>query len=231
MDTAIADTITAFAKAAGTAKRLGFDTIELHAAHGYLIDQFFWAGTNHRTHRYGGATIGERARFAAEIIAAVRDAVGTESPIIIRLSQWKQQDCAARLADTPDRMAQWLQPLVDAGADMPHRSQRRFWKPECLKIAGKQGFNYAGWAKKFIGVATLSVGSVGLSGDFMAPFDAESSTIVGLDRLIERMERDEFDLIAAGRPLISVPQRLAKVRTGDAAGLRGFDASAFFELV
>jgi hypothetical protein len=61
-DAAIADTIAAFAKAAAEAKRLGFDTVELHGAHGYLIDQYFWAGTNRRDDRYGGAGIGERSR-------------------------------------------------------------------------------------------------------------------------------------------------------------------------
>lgn len=50
----IADTVAAFAKAAIDAKRLGFDTVEIHGAHGYLIDQFFWTGTNLRTDRYNG---------------------------------------------------------------------------------------------------------------------------------------------------------------------------------
>ncbi len=230
-DAAIADTIAAFARAAADAKRLGFDTVELHGAHGYLIDQFFWAGSNRRDDRYGGATIRERARFAAEIIAAVRAAVGPDFPIIIRLSQWKQQDFAARLADTPDLMADWLQPLVEAGADALHCSQRRFWEPEFPEIDGDNGLNFAGWAKKLTGAATISVGSVGLSGDFMAAFSGEASTTVGLDRLIARMERDEFDLIAVGRALITDPQWVAKVRAGDAAGLRGFEASALAELV
>ena len=71
-DKAIADTIAAFAKAAGAAKRLGFDTIELHGAHGYLIDQFFWEGTNARTDKYGGDYTG-RSRFLLETLAAVRE--------------------------------------------------------------------------------------------------------------------------------------------------------------
>ncbi len=230
-DSDVADTIAAFAKAAGAAKRLGFVTIELHGAHGYLIDQFFWSGTNHRTDRYGGATIGERARFAAEIIAAVRQEVGPDFPIIIRLSQWKQQDYTARLADTPDLMAQWLQPLVDAGADILHCSQRRFWEPEFPEIDGENGLNFAGWAKKLTGAATMSVGSVGLSGDFMAAFGGEQSTSVGIERLIERMERNEFDLIAVGRALISNPYWVEKVRANDVAELRGFQAAALAELV
>src|SRR5690606_16188228 len=57
----IADTIAAFARAAADAKALGFDAAELHGAHGYLIDEFFWPGTNERTDRWGGATIRERS--------------------------------------------------------------------------------------------------------------------------------------------------------------------------
>jgi 2,4-dienoyl-CoA reductase-like NADH-dependent reductase (Old Yellow Enzyme family) len=228
---AIADTVAAFAKAAADAKRLGFDTVELHGAHGYLIDQFFWSGTNLREDRYGGLTIGERARFAGEVIAAVRSAVGPDYPIIIRLSQWKQQDYTARLAETPALMESWLQPLVDAGANVLHCSQRRFWEPEFPEVDGEAGLNFAGWAKKLTGAATISVGSVGLSGDFMTAFGGESSTSVGLDQLILRMERDEFDLIAVGRALISDPEWVAHIREGDAVRLKGFTAADLGELV
>lgn len=230
-DADIAETIAAFAKAAADANRLGFDTIELHGAHGYLIDQFFWKGTNLRSDRYGGATIRERSRFAAEIVAAVRASVGPGFPIILRISQWKPQDYGARIAETPDLMADWLQPLVDAGVDVLHCSQRRFWEPEFPEIDGVEGLNFAGWAKKLTGAATISVGSVGLSGDVMGAFSGEGSTSVGLQKLVERMERDEFDLIAVGRALISDPAWVEKVRLGDWAGLKGFDAAALAELV
>nr|WP_317893844.1 NADH:flavin oxidoreductase [uncultured Sphingomonas sp.] len=228
---AIADTIAAFARAAADAKRLGFDTVELHGAHGYLIDQFFWAGTNERTDRWGGATIRERSRFAGEVVKAVREAVGPDYPIILRLSQWKQQDYAARLAETPELMADWLQPLVDAGVDVLHCSQRRFWEPEFPDLDGEKGLNFAGWAKKLTGAATISVGSVGLSGEFLAAFGGESSSTVGIENLIERMERDEFDLIAVGRALISNPDWVARIREGDATKVKGFEASALGELV
>jgi 2,4-dienoyl-CoA reductase-like NADH-dependent reductase (Old Yellow Enzyme family) len=218
-DADIADTIAAFAQAAADARRLGFDTIELHGAHGYLIDQFFWSGSNQRDDRYGGPSIGERARFAAEIVAAVRAAVGPDFPIVIRLSQWKQQDYKARLAHTPQEMAQWLEPLVEAGANVLHCSQRRFWEPEFPEI------------EKLTGAATISVGSVGLSGDFMAAFGGESSTSVGLDRLLERMERNEFDLIAVGRALLTDSHWVAKVRDGEVDSLRGFEPAALRELV
>lgn len=222
----IADTVAAFGRAAADAKRLGFDTLEIHGAHGYLIDQFFWAGTNERTDRYGGATIAERSRFAAEVIAAMRAAVGPDYPIILRVSQWKQQDYKARLATTPAEMEAWLAPLVAAGVDILHCSQRRFWEPEFPEIDGAGGLNFAGWAKKVTGAATISVGSVGLSGEFLAAFRGEASQATGVEQLVERMERDEFDLIAVGRALLSDADWVAKIEAGRFDELRGFDPAS-----
>ncbi len=227
----IADTIAAFARAALEAKRLGFDVVEIHGAHGYLIDQFFWAGTNTRTDRYGGATLKERSRFAAEVVKAVRQAVGPDYPIILRVSQWKQQDYNVKLADTPAAMADWLVPLVEAGADMLHCSQRRFWEPEFATVDGDEGLNFAGWAKKLTGAATISVGSVGLSGEVMDAFAGKSSQPASLEKLIHRMQRNEFDLIAVGRAILNDPQWVTKIRTGDTQGLREFSAADFGQLV
>lgn len=230
-DSDIADTIAAFGKAAADAKRLGFDTVEIHGAHGYLIDQFFWSGTNLRTDQYGGATIKERSRFAKEIVAEVRKAVGEDFPIILRVSQWKQQDLSVRLAETPDAMTDWLLPLVEAGVDVLHCSQRRFWEPEFPEIDGKNGLNCAGWAKKLTGATTISVGSVGLDGDVLNAFSGKGSGIMSIDRLIERMERNEFDLIAVGRVLLTDPNWVAKIESGDHESLKGFDAASLAELV
>jgi len=222
---AIADTVAAYARAAADAKRLGFDTFEIHGAHGYLIDQFFWSGTNRREDRYGGATIGERARFAAEVVAAMREAVGPDFPILLRVSQWKQQDYNARLATTPDELESWLGPLVAAGVDIVHCSQRRFWEAEFPEIDGEQGLNFAGWTKKVLGVPTISVGSVGLETDFITLRTEEGASRqkAGLDGLIERMERGEFDLIAVGRALLSDPLWVEKVREGRLDEIGDFD--------
>lgn len=226
----IADTIAAFARAAADAKALGFDAAELHGAHGYLIDEFFWPGTNERTDRWGGATIRERSRFAAEVVAAVRAAIGPDFPLILRVSQWKQQDYDARLATTPAEMTDWLLPLVEAGVDILHCSQRRFWVAEFPDIDGEEGLNFAGWAKKLTGAATISVGSVGLSSEFLGAFGGEGSARSPLDRLIERMERDEFDLIAVGRAILADAEWSRKIREGRADDLKDFDAAALATL-
>ena len=222
----VADTVTAFAKAAANAKRLGFDVVELHGAHGYLIDQFFWGGTNLRGDAFGGATIRERSRFAADAVRAVRAAVGPDFPLILRVSQWKQQDYAARLAATPQEMTEWLLPLVEAGVDVLHCSQRRFWVPEFPDL--DPVLNFAGWAKKLTGAVTISVGSVGLDSDFMEAFGGASSSHSPLDDLVARMEREEFDLIAVGRALISDANWARKVRDG--RDVQGFDAADLAEL-
>ncbi len=78
--------VAAFAAAAADAKRIGFDGIELHGAHGYLIDQFFWEKTNVRTDQYGG-DLEARTTFAVKIIEACRTAVGPDFPIVLRFSQ------------------------------------------------------------------------------------------------------------------------------------------------
>jgi len=222
-DADIADTIAAFARAARDARELGFDVVELHGAHGYLIDQFFWAQTNLRRDAYGGATLPERARFAVEVVAAVRAAVGPDIPVLLRVSQWKQQDYRARLADDPKALEAWLLPLAEAGVDVFHCSQRRFWEPEFPNIDGPEGLNFAGWAKKVTGKPTITVGSVGLDGDFLGAFGGASSRATRLDALIHRMEAGEFDLVAVGRALLSDPEWVAKVRHGVLDELRGFD--------
>jgi 2,4-dienoyl-CoA reductase-like NADH-dependent reductase (Old Yellow Enzyme family) len=227
----IADTIAAFAAAAGEAKRLGFDMIEIHGAHGYLIDEFFWSGTNERKDAYGGATLKERSRFAADVLRAARTAVGRDFPISLRVSQWKQQDYSVRLAHSPDALFDWLMPLVEAGADILHCSQRKLWEPEFPEIDGAGGLNLAGWAKKLTGAVTISVGSVGLSGDAISAFTGASSEPTPLDDVVHRLEQEEFDLVAVGRAILADPAWAAKVHGGDNAAMIGFTPAALRDYV
>lgn len=210
-DRDIADTIAAYASAAASAKRLGFDAVELHGAHGYLIDQFFYPAMNSRNDIYGGKTVTERNRFAVEVLKAVRAAVGPDFVVILRISQWKQQDYAFRVATSPKEMEEWLVPLKEAGTDIFHCSQRRFWEPE---FPGSD-LNFAGWAKKITGQPTITVGSVGLSSDFLDASVGESSESANLDELLRRYDRGDFDLVAVGRLLLQDPNWVQKIRAGD----------------
>jgi len=220
-DEAIQDTIDAFAASARYAGELGADAINIHAAHGYLIDQFFWSLTNLRADQWGGEGIAARSRFAAEVIRAIRQAVGPDMPVIIRLSQWKQQDYSVRLASTPEEMRQWLEPMVEAGVDLFDCSQRRFWEPE---FEGSD-LNFAGWVKKITGAPTITVGSVGLNAEFLTFFTDQKMGPAPIDELIRRLERGDFDLVAVGRALLGDPQWATKIREGRFSELVTFDRS------
>ena len=225
-DADVADVIAGFASSARYAKALGFDGVELHGAHGYLIDQFFWEGTNQRGDKYGGS-LEARSNFAADVARAVRAAVGPDFPILLRFSQWKQQDFAARLAHTPKELEIFLKPLIDAGVDIFHCSTRRFWEPE---FEGSD-MNLAGWTKKISGLPTISVGSVSLNMDFITAFRQAGAEISGIDKLIEMMERGDFDLIAVGRALIANPDWANKVRAGKLSELVPYSPEALATLV
>jgi 2,4-dienoyl-CoA reductase-like NADH-dependent reductase (Old Yellow Enzyme family)/thioredoxin reductase len=81
----VVDLVEAFAQAARRAKTAGFDGVELHGAHGYLISQFFSAHTNHRTDKYGGDLKG-RATIALEIIQRIKQLNGDDYPVTIRIN-------------------------------------------------------------------------------------------------------------------------------------------------
>ncbi|MGW0330450.1 NADH:flavin oxidoreductase [Streptomyces sp. NPDC003011] len=215
------DVIGAFAQAAADAERIGFDGVELHGAHGYLIDQFLWAGTNRRTDAYGGDPVA-RARFAQEIVAAVRERVSPGFPVIFRFSQWKQDVYRARLAETPEELEAILAPLAAAGVDAFHASTRRYWLPE---FDGSD-LNLAGWTKKLTGKPVITVGSVGLDGDFLKGFQGEGAPVRGIDDLLDRLEAEEVDLIAVGRALLQDPEWAAKVLAGRFDELKPYDAAA-----
>lgn len=223
----IEDTIKAFADAALSAQKLGFDAFEIHGAHGYLIDQFFWEVTNKRTDSYGGKTLKERSRFAVEVVKAMRAAVGPDMIIIMRLSQWKQQDFDVKLAANPKELEDWLQPLVDAGVDIFHGSQRRYWENE---FDGSD-LNFAGWIKKVTGQPVITVGSVGLSSDVMGMFmKGEGSETAEMTDMLRRYERGDFDMVAIGRALLQDPEWVQKVKMKRFDELKAFDAVSLQKL-
>jgi 2,4-dienoyl-CoA reductase-like NADH-dependent reductase (Old Yellow Enzyme family) len=225
-EAAILDAIESYAVSAGHAARLGFDGIELHGAHGYLLDQFLWSGTNRRTDHWGQDLVG-RTRFAVEVVRACRRATPPGFPIVFRFSQWKIPAYDARLAETPAELAQLLEPLVEAGVDMFHCSTRRFWEHE---FEGSP-LNLAGWTRRLTGRPVITVGSVGLDNDFIAGlFQRERAATAGLDRLIEMLETGEVDLVAVGRALLVDPEWATKLHDGRLDALRPYTADALATL-
>ncbi len=221
----IENIIEGFASAAADAKRIGFDGVEIHGAHGYLVDQFFWQGTNQRTDEWGGS-MANRGRFAVEIIKAIRAATDPDFPIVLRYSQWKQQEYTARLAETPQLLEEFLAPLSDAGVDIFHCSTRRYWEPEFED----SDLNLAGWTKKILGKPTITVGSVGLNGDFFGAFAGQGSDTRSVDDLVERLEKGEFDLVGVGRALLQDGAWANKIRAGQHEDVQQYAGEALTTL-
>jgi len=213
-------TVESFARAAAAARDAGFDGVELHGAHGYLLDQFHWPATNRRTDAYGGGITG-RVRLSTEVVAAVRSAVGPDFPIAFRYSQWKAGHYDAKIAENPAELEAFLTPLAEAGVSIFHTSTRRYWLPA---FEGDDR-TLAGWTKHLTGLPVITVGSVGVASAFRGEGEREQPTL-SLAPLVSLAERGEFDLVAAGRAVLADPEWAAKVSAGRLSEIRSYDNSA-----
>lgn len=215
------DIAASYARCARTAHDMGCDGIALHAAHGYLIDQFFWPKTNDRTDAFGGP-MENRCRFACRIVEAIRAAVGPDFPIVFRFSQWKMSDYGARIARTPGELEILLTRLVTAGVSVFDVSTRRFWEP-AFEDDPK---SLAAWTRRLSGKPTIAVGSIGLDQPHHSKLFRDKVTIdanvTDLDNVIEAVSRGDFDLAAVGRAILADPEWVEKVRSGRMRDIRPF---------
>ena len=203
----IKETIDAYASDAKICQDLGFDGVEIHGDHGYLIDNFLWGGTNIREDSYGGS-IGKRSQFVSDIIKAVKENVDDTFIVGLRFSQWKQHDFSAKLASTPDDLRKILIPPVEAGLDFLHSSMRRFWESEFEDSEE----NLAYWTKKISNIPTIGVGSVGLDSDFIDMTAPAKPT--SIDKALDDIAKEKYDLIAVGRALLSDYEWVVKMKEG-----------------
>lgn len=192
-----------FGRAAALARQLGFDGVELQGGHGCLIDQFLWKETNRRRDIYGGDLVG-RARFACDVLHAVRKAVGRDFPILFRFSQWKPGHPEARLADSPHELEELLRCLCEAGVDMFDCSERRHAAPAFPGSA----LSLASWTRLLSGRPVISGGSA--EADESLPGMHESTR---LRRLLQMLQGGEVDLVAVGRSLLADAEWAEKVRS------------------
>jgi 2,4-dienoyl-CoA reductase-like NADH-dependent reductase (Old Yellow Enzyme family) len=214
----------AFVRSARLAQAAGADGVEVHAAHGYLLDQFLWPVTNRREDGYGGDDIADRVRFPAEIVAGIRAACGPDFIISIRYSQWKEDDYDAKIVNSSEELGIMLTALREAGVNVLHASTRYFWKPEWEG----SDLNFAGWSRKLSGLPVITVGSVGLNIDIMDSLrgaEVEGRVEQGVAELVRRFDAKEFDLVSVGRSQIGDPDWVNKVREGRYIEVRTFKRS------
>ncbi|HEY4981026.1 MAG TPA: NAD(P)-binding protein [Pseudolabrys sp.] len=195
----IRQTIAAYAAAAARARHAGFDCVEIHAAHGYLISQFLTPFENRRTDEYGGS-LRNRARFGFEILDAVKRSV-PGMPVIFRLSV-DDYFPEGMTYEEGRQVALWA---AEAGADALHitaghyrslPSAARQIPPMALPDATFLG--YAADIKKNVKIPVIAVGRLG------DPATARDAIASG-----------KADFIALGRTLIADPQWPEKVRRGE----------------
>jgi 2,4-dienoyl-CoA reductase-like NADH-dependent reductase (Old Yellow Enzyme family)/thioredoxin reductase len=199
----IQEIVDAFGQAARRARDAGFDAVEVHGAHGYLLTQFLSALSNQREDEYGGS-LANRARFVVEVLQSVRKNVGDDFPISLRISAEEFIKNGYKVED--------LQPIlpdfVNAGADIIHASIGTHGSPGGVTSAPPEyepGFNVwrAKKIKESVDVPVIAVGR------FTDPSLAD-----------EVIARGDADMVSFGRQQLADPDFLAKAREGHVKDIR-----------
>src|SRR5262249_9421945 len=195
----IEQTIAAHAAAAARALKAGFDCVEIHAAHGYLISQFHAPFENRRTDEYGGS-LENRARFGLEVLRAVKSAVHG-MPVIYRLSVEDFFEGGLVFSEGRE-IAIWA---AEAGADALHISAGHYRSlPSAQIVLPPMTYpeatfvHFAAKVKKGVRVPVIAVGRLG------DPATATAAVAAG-----------KMDFIALGRTLIADPQWVEKLARGE----------------
>lgn len=194
--------INEFAEAAGRAKEAGFDGVEIHAAHGYLLSQFLSPYSNRRTDEYGGS-IENRARIIFEIYDAVRGKVGRDYPVMVKINS-SDFDGGAGLA--PEDSLWVCKKLSDMGIDAIELSGGIFASGELMPArAGinspeKEAYfrDYAGQFRPHLKCPLILVGG-----------------LRSLDVMEDIYRNGSAQFFSISRPLISEPGLINRWQSGD----------------
>ena len=182
----IREVVTAFAEAADRAKRAGFDVVEIHGAHGYLIHSFFSPFSNRRSDAFGG-TLEKRMRFPLLVAEAVRALWPEDKPVFYRASCVDNVPGGVVIEDT----VELARALRVRGIDLIDCSSSGMSGSLSLSTAKiRPGFQvpYAAAVRKGAGIPTMAVGAI------LEPRQAEAI-----------LQDDDADLIALGRQLMAEP--------------------------
>jgi 2,4-dienoyl-CoA reductase-like NADH-dependent reductase (Old Yellow Enzyme family) len=194
--------VESFARAAQLALTAGFDGVEVHGANGYLIDQFLTDYTNHRDDEYGG-DISARARFACDVLRAVRREVGTSAIVGIRLSQTKVNDFTHRWLGGEADAEVIFAAVRDAGASYIHiAGEGRAWRESAQLVGSERTPTQV--------ARTIAKLPVMANGALHDPQLADSLLRAG-----------QADLVSVGRGAIANPDWPRRLRVGQA--VRAFE--------
>jgi 2,4-dienoyl-CoA reductase-like NADH-dependent reductase (Old Yellow Enzyme family) len=193
--------VAGFAAAAERAKVAGFDGVEVHAANGYLLDQFLTVYTNTRNDEYGGS-VANRVRLTARVVTEVRHRVGTDFLIGVRLSQTKVNDLAYRWPGAAQDAEVIFSAVADAGADYLH--------------IASEGRNFIDTAR-FLDGRTITAVAKQVTG---LPVIANGG-MHDLGQAADVLDAGHADLLSIGRGALANPD--LPTRLADGAELHPFD--------
>jgi 2,4-dienoyl-CoA reductase-like NADH-dependent reductase (Old Yellow Enzyme family) len=161
-DEDIAQVLDAFDHAAAGSRRIGCDALEIHGAHGYLLDSFLSPVNNRREDAWGGS-FEKRMRFPLEVLRRVRTAVGPDFPVIYRFSQWQMDDYRELKFREPAQLRDWVLALRAMGVDILHVSTRAATDAAFPEDPEHPEWSLATWARHFSGLPTIAVGKVSVT--------------------------------------------------------------------
>jgi len=151
----------AFVRAAEMAHVAGFDMLELHCAHGYLLSAFITPLANHRTDEYGGS-LANRLRYPVEVFLAIREVWPEDKPMSVRISaeDWVSHDPKIGPGVTPDEAVEIARAFKDAGADIVNVSSGQTSKQEKPVYGRMFQTPFSDRIRNEVGIATLAVGNI-----------------------------------------------------------------------
>ena len=194
----IAEVVAAFGAAARRSREAGFDALEIPFSHGYLIHQFLSPHTNHREDEYGG-TLENRLRFGREVIAAMRQQVGDDFPIVVRLNANDYVEGGLTIEDAVE-IARILKTLGVNALSVTSGTMCES-VPYCLYPTGTPKANLLPMAAQIRAASDLPVI---VAGRIRTPAVARGA-----------LEFGQADLIGLARPFLADPDWVRKTEVGD----------------
>lgn len=220
--------INAYIEAAKNAEAIGCDAIEIHGAHGYLLDSFVSPVTNKRQDQYGGS-LENRIRFPIEVVRSVRGAIAKDFPIIYRFSQWQLDDYNQIKFANPQQLETWVTELKNAGVDILHVSTYDATSPGFPEVDAKK--TLCGWARELSNLPCIAVGKVTVNLTFNNAYGEELDQVASPQPAFDLIENNEADILAVGRALIANPNWVQIVQRGDWQQLRPFHKDLLQDLI
>lgn len=195
--TEIQEVVDKFAAAARRSVAAGFDAVEIHGSHGYLLTQFLSPATNKRTDEYGGS-FENRARMPLEVVRAIREAVGEDFPVIYRISL-EERTPEGMSCEEGVRFCELIEPYVDAIDVTAGIYESMQWIFTMQGVEPGSLLELSKTVKERVDIPVIGISRLGWA----------------LEDGARAIEAGELDFVSMARTQLADPELVAKTRVGD----------------